>query len=246
MIIDSHVHLKHGDINRTEYSPEEILKVMNAVGIDKSVVFAMSTTTERSIQMALNARRSNRLIPYVYALPSFERVVLEEIEKAITEYKFKGIKIHAGECLLAEYVINPVIRLAGELEVPCLIDFMGRYRDTERIAKSFPNTRIIAAHMGKYLCRDPGLIDKFIELARRYSNLYLDISGVVLVNKITEAAEKVGADRLIFGTDGPHKQPTTIEYARRELDKVRSLPLSSKEKSLILGGNIAKLLRIQI
>ena len=45
MIIDSHVHLKHGDAQKTEYSAETIVKTMDAVGIDQSVVFAMSTTT---------------------------------------------------------------------------------------------------------------------------------------------------------------------------------------------------------
>lgn len=50
------------------------------MGIDKSVVFAMSTTTRCSIEMALEAVRKypDRLIPFVYALPSYERVELEE------------------------------------------------------------------------------------------------------------------------------------------------------------------------
>ena len=66
MIIDSHVHLKHGDAERTEYAPDEIVRVMDAVGIDKSVVFAMSTTTARSVEMAeaAVARFPDRLIPY--------------------------------------------------------------------------------------------------------------------------------------------------------------------------------------
>ncbi len=55
MLIDSHSHLKHGDAQKTEYSPDEIVRVMDAAGIDKSVVFAMSTSTSRSIQMAKDA-----------------------------------------------------------------------------------------------------------------------------------------------------------------------------------------------
>jgi len=55
VIIDSHVHLKHGDSARTEYAPETIVEVMDAVGIDRSVVFAMSTTTRHSIEMAAEA-----------------------------------------------------------------------------------------------------------------------------------------------------------------------------------------------
>lgn len=55
MIIDSHVHLKHGDAQKTEYRAEEIVRTMDAVGIQKSVVFAMSTTTQRSIEMVQRA-----------------------------------------------------------------------------------------------------------------------------------------------------------------------------------------------
>ncbi len=39
MVIDSHVHLKHGDAQGTEYSPEVIMQTMDKVGIDLSVVF---------------------------------------------------------------------------------------------------------------------------------------------------------------------------------------------------------------
>ncbi|MBS7610501.1 hypothetical protein KEJ19_08140 [Candidatus Bathyarchaeota archaeon] len=66
MIVDSHVHLKHGDVNRTEYRAETIVYTMDTVGIDVSVVFAMGTSTNRSIEMALEAHRRfpDRLIPY--------------------------------------------------------------------------------------------------------------------------------------------------------------------------------------
>jgi len=246
VIIDSHVHLKHGDAQRTEYTPEVIVETMDAVGIDRSVVFAMSTTTRRSIEMALEAveKFPDRLIPYVYALPSYERPVIEELREAIEKLGFKGIKIHVGECTLAEYVIDPVIRLAGELGVPCLIDPAGRIGDIERMASSFPKTPIIVAHMGRYLCRDEGLIDRFIELAERHPSVYLDVSGVVLTHKIAEAVERIGAERVIFGTDGPHEDPDTVGFARKELEKIKSLGLKPEDESMVLGGAIARLLGV--
>lgn len=245
-IIDAHIHLKHGDEAKTEYSPEEIVRVMEVVGIEKSVVFAMSTSTKKSIEMAVRAARKypDRLIPYVYALPSFTEAVLSQIRVALTELGFKGIKIHAGECTIAEYLINPVIELAGELGVPCLIDCLGRYGDLGRLAEMFPETKIIVAHMGRYLCRDAELIDKFIQLAQRMDNVYLDVSGVVLTDKIVEAVRKIGAEKVIWGSDGPHRQPTTVDYAKRELDKVRKLPLKPEELEMVLGGSIAALLGI--
>ncbi len=245
-VIDSHVHLKHGDAARTEYSPEVIVQVMDAVGIARSVVFAMSTTTQQSIQMAQRAvaKFPDRLIPFVYALPHYERPVIREIAEALAGGIFRGIKIHAGECTLAEYVIDPVLKLAGCAGVPCLVDCVGHLAAARRMARSFPQTTIIIAHMGRYLSRDPKLIDQFLDLAAECPNVFLDTSGVVLVEKISEAVERLGSERLIWGTDGPHPQPDLASFARAELDKIRGLSLSPEEKANILGRNIARLLRL--
>jgi len=246
LIIDSHVHLKHGDINKTEYSPETIVYIMDEVGIDKSVIFAMSTTTRRSIEMAEDAvgKFPDRLIPYVYALPNYERAVIVEIEEAIKELGFKGIKLHVGECSLEGYVVDPVLALAGRYDVPCLIDCDGRYNLIERMARKFPETKIIVAHLGKYLCKDGALIDRFIKMAEEYENIFLDASGVILTEKIRKAVSTVGSDRVFFGTDGP--APSLAEHARAELEKIRGLNLDPDDERAVLGEAIAKLLGIQI
>ena len=247
MVIDSHVHLKHGDAQKTEYSAEIIVKTMDAVGIDKSIVFAMSTTTRCSIEMAKEAvgKFPDRLVPYAYALPSYEAVVLDQLDEAISEFGFRGIKIHMGECTLAEYVIDPVIALAGKLGVPCLIDCLGRYDPIERMAEKFVQTKIIVAHLGRYLCREEPLIDRFIGLAEEHNNVLLDTSGVVITSKIREAVDRLGSGRIIFGTDGPHEAPDTIAYARTELDKIRKLNLNPHDEAAVLGGTVADLLGLE-
>jgi predicted TIM-barrel fold metal-dependent hydrolase len=246
MIIDSHVHLKHGDAQKTEYSASSIVRTMDAVGIDRSVVFAMSTTARRSIEMARQAvdRYPQRLIPYAYALPSYERAVLDELDRALTAFGFRGIKIHAGECSLADYIVDPVIALAGRRGVPCLIDCLGRDGPIERMARKYPQTAIIVAHLGRYLCEDEALIERFLRLAETHDSLILDLSGVVLPHKILEAVARVGADRLVFGTDGPHGAPDTAGYARAALEQIRALGLAPADEGAILGGTIARLLNI--
>jgi hypothetical protein len=244
LIIDSHVHLKHGGPDKTEYSAEAIVEIMDEAQIDKSVVFAMSTTTRRSIEMARRAVRKfeDRLIPYVYALPHYESPVIKELEMAISDLGFRGIKIHIGECTLEMYVTEPVLRLAGRLGVPCLIDCGGRYDLIEEMARAFPETKIIVAHLGKYLCRDEALIDRFINIAKSRENVFLDASGVVISKKIKEAVEAVGSSRVIFGTDGP--KPEGAEFARAEIEKIKKLNLSPEDERAVLGGTIAKLLEI--
>ena len=243
MIIDSHVHLKHGDAAGTEYAPDRIVETMDAAGIDRSVVFAMRTTTRRSIEMADDAVRRfpDRLIPYVYALPSFEQPALDEIDEAIAEHGARGIKIHEGECSLRPHVIDPVFELATQRDVPCLIDCRGNVAAMQRITRRFSDATLIIAHLGRYLCEDAGLIDRFIRLAEECENVVLDASGVVLTQKITEAVRRVGSGRVVWGSDGPQEEPDAATFARAELAKIHRLGLTAEQKADLLGGTIARL-----
>jgi len=244
MIIDTHVHLKHGDAAATEYTPEEIVAAMDAAGIDRSVVFAMSTTTRRSIEMAAAAadRFPGRLIPYAYALPHAERAIVGELEEAVREKGFRGFKLHAGECRITEYTVGPVFELAGRLGVPCLVDFCGDEGAACRAAETFKETSIIVAHIGKYLCTDDALIDRFIRMAQGHSNVLLDVSGVWHTHKIADAVRRAGAERVLWGTDGPHAQPSVAEFAIAELEKVRGCGLEDAQLEKVLGANAARLL----
>ncbi len=244
MIVDSHVHLKHGDEARTEYTAEEIVRVMDATGIDRSVVFAMSTTTARSIEMAEAAVRCfpDRLIPYVYALASYRDPVLALVEDAVSQRAFRGIKVHAGEYRISEYTTDPLFELAGNLDVPCLVDFSGNLETAARTAGAFPGTKIIIAHIGRYLGTDDGLLEGFISLAEQRGNVYLDVSGVVRLWAIAEAVRRIGARRVLWGTDGPHETPDTVSFARTELEKIRACGLKQADLDNVLGGTASALL----
>ena len=244
MILDSHVHLKHGDAAGTEYDAATIVATMDAAGVDRSVVFAMSTTARRAMEMAEAAVAAypDRLIPYAYALPSYERPVLADLRDAVVNRGFKGIKVHAGECRLTDYIADPVFALAGELGVPCLVDFGGDLGTARRLATAFPQTRLIIAHFGRYLCTDAKLLLSCIQLAEECANVWLDASGVVLPWVIAEAVRRVGADRILFGSDGPHPMPDLVSYLRDGIRQIQNLELAPEEQALILGGTAAKLL----
>jgi len=246
MIVDSHAHLKHGDAARTEYTAAQIVDMMDAAGIDKAAVFAMSTTAEEAVAMAKAAVAEfpDRLIPYAYALPSYEKPVLNVLEEAIRRDGFRGIKVHVGECTLAGYVSDPVFRLAGRVGVPCLVDCKGAVSPVRRLAETFPETTIIVAHLGEYLCTRPTVIDSFIDLAEANENIVLDVSAVVTLWKIEEAVHRIGSGRVVFGTDGPQETPDTHAFARAELDKIRRLNLTEEHKQDILGETIARLLHL--
>jgi len=248
MICDAHCHLKHGDAEATEYTPEAIVEIMDAAAIAKAVVFAISTDSRRAHELAAVAVQKfpERLIPFAYAIPDFSYPAVKEIERAIGELGFRGIKIHGGQTSLnsqLKFLIDPVFELAGRLDVPCLVDFVGRSENAERLATDFPNVKIIVAHLGRYRCSDQVTLDNFIRLAEEHENLVLDISGVALTWMITDAVKRVGSQRVVFGIDGPHPYPTPEEYAQAEIRKVKSLGLAEKDLANIMYNSIAELLK---
>ena len=170
------------------------------------------------------------------------RPVVKELEAALKGGVFRGIKIHAGECVLTDYVIDPVLKLAGRFRVPCLIDAAGNVAAAKRIAEAFPDTAVIFAHMGKYGANRRQARRRLHQAGRGPREVFLDLSGVALEAKLGEAAAKVGAAKLVWGTDGPYAHPDLVTYARAELDKVRRLALGQGEIDAILGGNLLKLI----
>ena len=56
-------------------------------------------------------------------------------------------------------------------------------------------------------------IQAAIDMAKKFSNLYLETSGMPMHTKIKEAYEQVGSDRILFGTDVPFHHPS-VEIQR--------------------------------
>jgi predicted TIM-barrel fold metal-dependent hydrolase len=244
MVIDAHLHLQDDVYVRDEGTPENLIRLMDKAGIQKSVVFKIWNTTRSSIEAGEEAARKypDRLIPFAYAVPSYESAVISELEEALSKKGFRGIKIHTGDSRPVNYIIDPVVRLAGNYGVPCLIDFRGDHVAAHRLASSFPRTRLIIAHMGKFLCSEQDLMDRFIAIAEKCSNTFLDISGVIELWKIKDAVRRIGSHRILWGTDGPRAAPDPLSFVRLELNKIEALDLKKEEKEDILGRSIMRLL----
>ena len=73
------------------------------------------------------------------------------------------------------------------------------------LAERFPNVKVVMIHMG----HGHGVyIDASLKMAKRYDNIYLEMSGMPMNSKIKEAYDEVGKDRIMFGIDAPFHHPT--------------------------------------
>lgn len=100
----------------------------------------------------------------------------------------------------------------------------------ESMVKRFPGLPFILGHMG-FASTDLSAI----KLAQRYENVHLETS-IGSYAAICEALKRLGAGRLIFGSEGPVHHPIA------ELTKLRACCRDENELELVLGKNIINLL----
>jgi predicted TIM-barrel fold metal-dependent hydrolase len=156
---------------------------------------------------------------------------------------FKGVKVHPRNeafAINSEELAFPIAELASKLKVPILIhtgepDTYGFAQPTlvGDLADSFPDLTLIIGHMGKRLYEDA------ICVARWFENIILETS-FRSHRDIARAVKRVGADRVVYGSDMPFGVPEI------EMMKVRLSDITTEEKGLVLGDSMARILGLGI
>lgn len=244
MIIDAHTHVKHGDQARTEVPAERIVREMDRAGVDRSVIFAICLPSEASHEMTLREYRKfpKRLIPFAHGLPHEGAGGEHELWRAVVELGFPGVKVHFGEFQIENSRLPTCDEVAGlfetiaELGVPALVDIAGAISVAEMIPLRHPSLKLILAHLGSP--RDPGVIDRAIELCRSHANVWMDCSYCFVPERIPVAIRRCGADKIIFGSDGPSDKTCLTGLIR----SIQAYGLPPADEAKILGGNIQRLL----
>jgi hypothetical protein len=127
----------------------------------------------------------------------------------------------------------------GFWELPNLCEYANPVR-AEKLIKKFPELKVILCHMGAYSAIRPGIFFReAVELAKKYSNVYLDTSAVDPY-LILSAIKHVGPEKVIFGTDYPVLGLTW----ERLLHNALSLNIDKDAKDMIMYSNISRLLGI--
>ena len=116
-----------------------------------------------------------------------------------------------------------------------LYDVVGQVATVELLAGEYPDVTFIIPHLGSFAddwSAQLALIDHLV----RHPNVYADTSGVRRFDLLEQAVKRAGANKILFGTDGPWLHPAV------ELAKVKALNLSPADERLILGENFLRLI----
>lgn len=240
-VIDSHTHVDEYEAFGWFDPPEAIIELMNEAGIEKAIVMTYADApvlNPNALEYIHDACKKypDRLIPYARINPHADNAATL-LEEAIVDLKMKGLKIHQ-ESVTAAAHHDSVIRLvkkAAEFDAPILFhsgdEALSLPQQFTKLAEAAPEATIILAHMGGYHHTDDA-----IQVCEKYDNLLLDTSACPYPQKIKEAIERLGANRVLFGSDGPGCNP------KLELQKVKRIGLSENEEQMVFHDNIALLL----
>ncbi len=245
MIIDAHVHCGIQD-KFPPQSYDDYFSVIRGSGIREAVMFppVMEIYDRYDPNFTDSAQWKNRrksandyllhigttrltVIPYFFIWNDFA------VDQLTPQHK--GIKWHRHSDEPVYHYDSPQCRRAVDeirrRNMPVVLEeeFDNTVRFIEQVAKG---VTVIIPHMGM-LNGGYGVIKRHGLWAR--PDVYAD-TALASVSEITDYINEYGVDRIIFGSDFPFGDP------RQELLKIMHLQISQKQKEIICGSNIQRLL----
>lgn len=247
MIIDAHAHLGKGAYSDIKYYINE----MDKYGIDKTIfcpgdminVVKMADYM-RGKEPLMNFEPHNEWVKeamemypnrvYGFFMVDPETHDIDDVTKAVEE-GFVGIKLNPliNKIDFSSDLIVKIFQLSAERNIPIYTHLtMNPKASIELLSWAIDqyNPVVIIGHMG-FSSADW----EAVELCRLNKNVYLETS-VGSFRAIHTAIKYVGANKVIFGSEGPSHN----SYV--EITKIKMLNLTEEENELIFYKNIERLI----
>lgn len=247
----------HANAKKTLSTPENLLRYLDAEGVDRICCINYVSPDVMGFTRDVNGWIANftkdhrdRLLPVGSVNPLHEMNVRDEIRRVL-DLGIRMIKIHPPHQLFSPnaykrgdlWQLAEIYRECEERGVPVMFhtgtSIFPKARNVfadpmpiDDVAIDFPRLRIILAHAGRPLHGETAFF-----LARRHSNVRLDISGIPpkSLDKYVPRIATV-ADKVLWGTDWPSPGVTSL---RKNVDDFRALNLGEEVERKILWENAA-------
>jgi uncharacterized protein len=236
--IDAHAHIGvFGGWAKLSLTADELIAQMNEFDIEKTLLCSQPN------ELCLDAvnKYPDRILGMVYPNPYDGQKAVDMIYDYVQNKGFKGIKCNPlKQAYVADdEIMDPIMQAAEDLDIPVFMHCghppYSLPWSIALLAERFPKVKLTMIHMG----HGHGVyIDASLKMAKRYPNLYLEMSGMPMPSKIREAYEEVGHDRIMFGTDAPF-HPAAVES-----QKVLCSGLDKRGMEDVFYNNAAKLMKL--
>jgi uncharacterized protein len=181
-----------------------------------------------------------RFLAWTFVNPRGSRDPLKEIDAWKKSPGFIGVKAHPFWHRYPPAELMPVAERAAKLKKPLLLHLgYDDHGDFMPLVNEVPGLILILAHTAF-----PGYSDTW-KIIRARKNIFVDVSQTTYVGaKTTRAAvEYLGAERCLFGTDGPYGsngKDGLYDYGLIK-KRIEKLFPDGKTRRLLLGENFARI-----
>ena len=204
--------------------------------------YALYTRPDNAPVARVVSENPERFMGWIFINPAAEEDPVAEVERWSAHPGMVGIKA------VPFWHMYPVSELDGaaawcrEHGYPMLLHLGCREGsgDFRRLPERYPGLKIIYAHAGIPHFR------KLWSYVKDKEGAYVDLSGPGYLDKkfIGEAVAFLGADKCLYGTDGPYGEQNPgedFDYGARK-GWIETLPLSDSELERIFSGNFQSIL----
>ena len=237
MIIDPHnVLFEVTDPETLLGSVEQMIADMDRGGVDLCGAYCVNN----EIVVEAVKKYPQRVFGMGWAVPS-DQGSLEQVEKCLKDYKFKGLKLNMPKSLATltpNSAMNDFYQLLIDYDAVLLAHstegdhiFSMPYQ-FEQVARAFPKLKIIMAHIGA-----PDDCEEAIKVAQWNDNVYLGTHAAP-GSIIRMSVERAGPHKVVLGADWP------FEDYEVEVKKIEMAVPNLKDRELVLGETSKRLFNI--
>ena len=218
LVIDAHAHMTHdgaegaGFMHLPYGDAASMVERAKLMGIQKMCVsgfLAVWVDYEEGNKIIWDAmKRFPRFYEgYAVLQPQYIRNWKKELQLAHKKYKMGGMKPYHPRTNIPynDKLWAPWYEYGNRMNAYCLVHPSPNVvAEVNEIAPKYPNISFIIAHCGASFkdARDG------IEMAKKNPNVFLEITLTSVTYRVIEfMVEHVGADRVLFGTDQPMRDP---------------------------------------
>lgn len=239
MAIDIRMNFSQYDALGQPLGVDGILKVIQKYNLEKAVLLSsMAASSDFGMgnkELFEALKSDNRLYGYLVVNPNYPDESIQLMRTAMTSPKFLAIALCQGATTpypnATDYadILNAYRRFAKPVFIQT--SYAEGVAAAEQIACEFPTIKFVFGSMG-------GEDWKRALACEKIFNVMLETSGSYDVEKIEEAVEHFGPNRVLYGSNFPFADPASM------LALIQSSNISKEAMAKILGDNAKKLFRL--
>ncbi len=250
MLIDADCHISPTPEGGVGIGIDELLRRMDRAGVEKAVTWLQPPYRRETDQANAYVHRAatehpDRILGFGWADPNLGvPEAIETVRRCVEEYGFFGVKLNGAQNSfyiddpdLSLPVVEAIAATGRVLAFHVGADAPDRTHPfrAAKVARKYPDLPILVVHMGGVGHAD--LTSAAIEFAEACPNLTL-IGSTVRDRPVLAAIERLGADRVCFGSDTPF---ALMHAEKARYEALLEGAITDEQRALVMGGNIARL-----